>query len=156
MDLFQTDAIGSQERARIIVYADGACRGNPGPMSAGASVQAEDGTELDTVSTLLGEGTNNQAEYLAAVAGVLKALEYGSDEIELRMDSQLVVKQLTGQFQIRNEALMPLRQELLGLLMRYRKWTATLIRRQQNQRADELANRAYGATGKWQGAGLKY
>jgi ribonuclease HI len=128
----------------IIVYADGACRGNPGPMAIGASVQTSDGTELDTVSAFLGAGTNNMAEYHAAIAGVRKAIEHGTDEIELRMDSQLVVKQLTGEFQIKKTELQPLRQELLTLLVQYRKWSATLIRREHNQRADELANQAYG------------
>lgn len=143
MDLFQAVAIGIEEPRQIIVYADGACRGNPGPMSIGASIQTMDGVELDTVSTLIGDGTNNESEYRSAVAGVSKALEYGSDEIEIRMDSQLVVKQLTGEFAIRKEALKPLRHELLALLAQYNKWTATLIRREQNQRADELANQAY-------------
>ena len=80
----------------IVVYADGACRGNPGPMAIGVSIQSADGMELDTLSALLGEGTNNQAEYYAAIAGVRKAIKHGTDEIELLMDSQLVVKQLTG------------------------------------------------------------
>ncbi len=83
------------------------------------------------------------AEYRAAIAGVRKALEHGRDEIELCMDSQLVVKQLTGEFQVKKAELKPLRQELLTLLMQYPNWTATLIRREQNQRADELANQAY-------------
>jgi ribonuclease HI len=127
----------------IVIYADGACRGNPGPMAIGASIQTRDGIELDTVSAFLGEGTNNEAEYHAAIAGVSKALEHGSDEIDLCMDSQLVVKQLTGEFQVRKEELKPLRWELLTLLMRYGQWKATLIRREQNQRADALANQAY-------------
>ena len=79
----------------------------------------------------------------SAIAGVLKALEYGDDEIEMRMDSQLAVRQLTGEFAIRKEALQMLPLELLSLLTRYKKWTATLILRDQNQRADELANQAY-------------
>jgi len=127
----------------MIVYADGACRGNPGPMAAGASIQTIEGIELGNVSKPMGHGTNNEAEYLAAIAAVEKALEYGTGEIELRMDSQLVVKQLTGEFAIRKEELMPLREELLRLLRQYGSWKVTLIRREQNQRADELANQAY-------------
>jgi ribonuclease HI len=143
MDLFQSDAITANETTEIIVYADGACRGNPGPMAIGVSIQSADGMELDTVSAFLGEGTNNQAEYQAAIAGVRKAIKHGTDQIDLRMDSQLVIKQLTGEFQIRKEELKPMRQELLTLLMQYAKCSATLIRREQNQRADELANQAY-------------
>ena len=128
----------------IIVYADGACRGNPGPMAIGASIQTAEGVELSTVSALLGQGTNNLAEYGAAIAGVRKAIEYGTDAIELRMDSQLVVKQLTGEFQIRKADLKPLLNELLTLIGQYKAWSVTHVRREQNQRADELANLAYG------------
>jgi hypothetical protein len=82
----------------------GACRGNPGPMSIGASVQTLDGTELDTVGAFLGDGTNNMAEYHAAI-------EQGTDEMS-RMDFQLVVSHLTGESEVTKEALKPLRQEL--------------------------------------------
>ena len=80
------------------VYADGTCRGNPGPMSIGASLQ-KDGQEIATVSEAIGDGTNNIAEYRAAIEGLKRASRHGVDEIELRMDSELVVKQLKGEYQ---------------------------------------------------------
>jgi ribonuclease HI len=98
----------------------------------GASIQTAEGMELDRVSSFLGHGTNNTAEYYAAIAGLRRAIEHGQDEIELRMDSQLMIKQLTGEFQIKKAELKPLRNELLTLLGQYKKWSVTHIRRQQN------------------------
>ena len=85
--------MGNEVRTRVTVYADGACRGNPGPMAVGTSIQTTDGLEIATVFALIGQGTNNIDEYRAAIEGVKVALAHGADEIELRMDSQLVVKQ---------------------------------------------------------------
>jgi len=72
----------------VVIYADGACRGNPSPMGIGASIQDDQGTEVSTVSVLMGHGTNNIAEYRAAIEGLKKARSLGATEIELRMDSE--------------------------------------------------------------------
>jgi len=126
----------------LIVYADGACRGNPGPMGIGVSIQMKDGKEIETVSEAIGEGTNNRAEYQAAIEGLKRASKQGADEIELRMDSELVVKQLQGEYQVRKAELKPLYAELSGLLASFKKPTVVHVKRDQNPRADELANLA--------------
>jgi ribonuclease HI len=100
----------------FIVYSDGACRGNPGPMSVGACIQDDQGKELATVSALIGQGTNNIAEYRAAIEGLKKAISLGATEIELRMDSQFIVEQINGRYKVKNAALKVLHAEVLGLL----------------------------------------
>ena len=101
---------------RLTVFADGASRGNPGPSAIGASIRDTDGLELATVSARLGIGTNNQAEYRAAIEGVRKARQLGATGIDLRMDSELVVRQLTGQYRVKNVALQPLFTTLVAEL----------------------------------------
>ena len=127
---------------KLVVYADGASRGNPGPSSIGASVQDRDGLELATVSQKTGIGTNNQAEYRAAIAGVRKARELGATGIDLRMDSELVVRQLTGQYRVRNVALQPLFNALVQELESIGPYAVGHVPRAKNARADALANAA--------------
>ncbi len=127
---------------KLTVYADGASRGNPGPAAIGASVRHADGTELATVSQRIGIGTNNQAEYRAAIAGVRKAREIGATGIDLRMDSELVVRQLTGQYRVRNVALQPLFAALVEELESAGPYSVGHVPRAENGRADALANAA--------------
>jgi len=126
----------------LIIYADGACRGNPGEMAIGLSIQRPNGRELETVSEARGYGTNNIAEYQAAIEGLKRAKDHGDDEIELRMDSELVVRQLKGEYQVRKVELKPLWAEVRGLLDSFKKATVVHVGREQNIRADELANLA--------------
>ena len=125
-----------------VVYSDGACRGNPGPMAIGASIQDDRGTELATVSQLLGQGTNNIAEYRAGIEG-LAAKDRGAVEIQLLMDSQLVVEQINGLYKVKNEALKVLHAEILELLKAFDWHAVAHVPREDNQRADQLANLAY-------------
>lgn len=127
---------------KLVVYADGASRGNPGPSSIGASIQAPDGQELATVSQKTGIGTNNQAEYRAAIAGVRRARELGATGIDLRMDSELVVRQLTGQYRVRNVVLLPLFTALVQELESTGPYSVGHVPRARNARADALANAA--------------
>ena len=127
---------------KLIVYADGASRGNPGPASIGASVQDESGIELATVSQRLGIGTNNQAEYRAAIEGVRKARSLGATALELRMDSELVVRQIIGRYRVKNAALIPLYQALVQELESTGPYTIGHVPRERNKRADALANAA--------------
>jgi ribonuclease HI len=129
----------------FLVYADGACRGNPGPMSIGASIQDDHGKELSTVSTLIGQGTNNIAEYRAAIEGVKTARSLGATEIELRMDSQLAVRQIIGVYKVKHKTLKPLHAEVLELLKACAWYAVAHVPREENHRADELANLAYDA-----------
>ena len=126
----------------LIVYADGASRGNPGAASIGASVQDEEGVELATVSRTLGIATNNQAEYRAAIAGVQEARRLGATAIELRMDSELVIRQLLGQYRVKNVGLKPLFAALQAELDALGPYTLRHVPRAQNTRADALANAA--------------
>jgi ribonuclease HI len=112
-------------------------------MAIGASVQDEDGTELATVSKCIGHGTNNIAEYMAAIDALKIAKALGATVIELRMDSELVVRQITGAYKVRNEALTPLHVEVTSLLASFDKHAVSHVPREENQRADELANMAF-------------
>ena len=127
---------------KLVVYADGASRGNPGPSAIGASVQDIDGQEIATVSATIGRGTNNQAEYRAAIEGVRKARALGATAIDLRMDSELVVRQLSGRYRVKNVALQPLFAALVQELEATGPYSVGHVPREQNRRADALANAA--------------
>jgi ribonuclease HI/probable phosphoglycerate mutase len=126
---------------KLIVYADGASRGNPGPAAIGASIRDETGVELATVSERIGRATNNVAEYRAAIEGVRKAKVLRATNIELRMDSELVVRQLAGMYRVKHPALQPLYTTLMGELEAV-AWSVGHVPRAQNARADALANAA--------------
>ena len=126
---------------KLIIYADGASRGNPGPAAIGASIRDETGVELATVSERIGRATNNVAEYRAAIEGVRKAKVLKATNIELRMDSELVVRQLAGMYRVKHPALQPLYTTLMGELEAV-AWSVGHVPRAQNARADALANAA--------------
>ena len=126
----------------VVIYTDGACRGNPGPSGIGASIENENGDEIATVSSYIGNGTNNRAEYMAAIEGVKKAIQLQAEEIELRMDSLLVVRQVEGLWKIKHPSLKILNQELKHALNSLKKWRVKHVPREKNQRADSLANMA--------------
>ncbi|MBA4180935.1 MAG: ribonuclease H [Anaerolinea sp.] len=130
---------------RLTVFADGASRGNPGPSAIGASIRDGDGLELATVSQRTGIGTNNQAEYRAALEGVRKARQLGATAIDLRLDSELVVRQLSGLYRVRNAALKALFTALLQELEATGPYTVGHVPRARNARADALANAALDA-----------
>ena len=126
----------------VVIYTDGACRGNPGPSGIGASIENENGEEIAIVSSFIGNGTNNRAEYMAAIAVVKKAMQLNAEEIELRMDSLLVVRQVEGRWKIKHPNLKILNQELKNVLGSLEKWRVKHVPREKNQRADSLANMA--------------
>jgi ribonuclease HI len=127
---------------RVIAYADGASRGNPGLASYGVVVYDSDGKELHTGSRALGRATNNQAEYQGAIAALEAALGLGAREVELRMDSELVVRQLSGRYKVRNPGLLPLYRRILALRGRFDRVQLVHVLREQNRVADKLANQA--------------
>ena len=124
------------------VHADGASRGNPGPASIGAVVYDPSGREVHTVSRRLGRATNNEAEYQAAIAGLEAALALGARAVALRLDSELVVRQLEFRYKVRNPRLRPFFERLLELRRQFDEFEAKSIPREQNKRADQLANLA--------------
>ena len=127
---------------RLTVYADGASRGNPGPAAIGATVQNASGDELASVSEPIGRTTNNVAEYRAAIAGVRAAGDLGATSIDLRLDSELVVRQLAGRYRVKNAALKPLFGALVEALEAVGPYTVGHVPRARNARADALANEA--------------
>lgn len=127
---------------KLVVYADGASRGNPGLSAIGASVEDGAGQELATVSESIGFGTNNQAEYRAAIEGVRLARKLGATAVDLRLDSELVVRQLLGRYRVKNVALQPLFTTLVRELEETGPVTIGHVAREQNRRADALANAA--------------
>ncbi len=124
------------------VFTDGASRGNPGPSSIGAVVYDADGKEVHTVSRRLGRATNNEAEYQAVIAGLEAALGLGGGSVDLRMDSQLIVRQLEFRYRVRNARLRPFFERVVELRRQFESFKVTHVPREQNKRADQLANLA--------------
>jgi ribonuclease HI len=130
----------------VVVRTDGAARGNPGPAAAGAVVEALDehgrAERLAEISEALGVTTNNVAEYVALVLALEEAARLGAAEVELFLDSQLIVEQLHGRYRVRDQKLIPLHREAMRLLQGFGRWTARHVPRAQNTAADALANAA--------------
>jgi ribonuclease H / adenosylcobalamin/alpha-ribazole phosphatase len=126
---------------------DGGARGNPGPAAYGFVLEADDGTVLDAHGEAIGVATNNVAEYQALVAGLARAIELGVDELDVVSDSELLVRQMTGVYRIKNPALRALSLEAARLARRLGRVTYTAVRREHNDLADRLVNEALdGAT----------
>ena len=121
---------------------DGGARGNPGPAAYGYVLEAEDGTVLDARGETIGVATNNVAEYRALIAGLEKAVELAIDELEVVSDSELLVKQMRGEYRVKNETLRGLHAEASGLARRLESVTYTAVRREHNELADRLVNEA--------------
>ena len=121
---------------------DGGARGNPGPAAYGYVLEAEDGTVLDARGEAIGVATNNVAEYRALLAGLEKAVELGLRDVEVVSDSELLVKQMRGEYKIKNEALRELADEAERLEDRLGRVTYTAVRREHNELADRLVNEA--------------
>ena len=128
---------------RWVVYSDGASRGNPGPAAIGAAVFDAAGREVHAVSRRIGRATNNEAEYRAAIAGLEAALALGARDVDLVMDSELVVRQLNLRYKVRNPSLRRLFGRIKDLQWRFASFEVRHVRREQNRRADELANLAF-------------
>jgi ribonuclease HI len=129
-------------RRRVTVYTDGACRGNPGISGAGVLVVAEDGGVLARVARFLGHMTNNMAEYTALLIGLKEAQKLGAEEVIVKSDSELLVRQLNGRYRVKNEALRILFDSATDLLRSFKRWKIIHVPREQNREADRLANEA--------------
>ncbi|HEV7133493.1 MAG TPA: ribonuclease HI family protein [Gaiellaceae bacterium] len=130
-------------RARL--STDGGARGNPGPAAYGYVLETDDGTVLAAHGEKIGVATNNVAEYSALIAGLDKALELGVAEVEVVSDSELMVKQMRGEYRVRNEALRELFLEASRLARGLRSVSYTAVRREHNTLADRLVNDALDA-----------
>ncbi|MDZ4278757.1 MAG: ribonuclease HI family protein [Dehalococcoidia bacterium] len=125
-----------------MAYADGASRGNPGPASLGVVIYDGSGRELHRSHRALGRATNNEAEYSAAIAAIEAAIGLGARDVALRMDSELVVRQLSGRYRVRNPRLARLYKRVLALRGQLERLTVEHVPRAQNREADRLANQA--------------
>jgi len=125
---------------------DGGARGNPGPAAYGYVLETEDGTVLAAEGETIGVATNNVAEYSALVAGLEKALELGVGEVEVVSDSELMVKQMRGEYRVKNEALRRLFLEASRLARQVGNVSYTAVRREHNKLADQLVNDALDAS----------
>lgn len=125
---------------RFRAFIDGAARGNPGPAGAGVYVEAERDRPVLEFYEPLGRTTNNVAEYRALLLALERAEEAGADEVEIRSDSRLLVEQMRGNFKIRAEHLKPLLSESVLRAKQFRSFSITHIPRENNTRADRLAN----------------
>jgi probable phosphoglycerate mutase len=121
---------------------DGGARGNPGPAAYGYVLEADDGTVLAARGEAIGVATNNVAEYRALLAGLESAIEAAVDELEVVSDSELLVKQMRGEYRVKNEALRGLSLEAARLARQIGTVTYTAVRREHNELADRLVNEA--------------
>jgi ribonuclease HI len=127
-------------KARL--FTDGGARGNPGPAAYGYVLEAEDGTVLFAHGERIGVATNNVAEYRALVAGLEKAVELSVPEVEVVSDSELLVKQMTGEYRVKNAALRDLSVQAARLAREIGTVSYTAVRREHNELADRLVNEA--------------
>ncbi len=124
------------------IYTDGASKGNPGPAAIGAVILDESGKVVSQVSRGIGRATNNQTEYLALIAGLEEAARLGVEHIEVRSDSELMVRQIRGEYRVRNTALKPLFEKAQHLMARFQYSRIVHIPREQNRSADALCHKA--------------
>ena len=124
---------------------DGGARGNPGPAAYGFVLEGEDGEVLAAQGEAIGRATNNVAEYRGLVAGMERAAELGVRELEVVSDSELLVKQMRGEYRVKNEALKALWEEANDLEHRFARVRYTAVRRHHNELADSLVNEALDA-----------
>ncbi|MFH1429086.1 MAG: ribonuclease HI family protein [Candidatus Margulisiibacteriota bacterium] len=127
---------------KATIYTDGGARGNPGPAGIGAVIKGASPAE---VSEYIGETTNNVAEYKALVSGLTEALKLGYKEAEVFCDSELIVKQIKGEYKVKQPHLIPLWNECRNLLSIFSKASITHVRREYNKEADKLVNQAIDA-----------
>jgi ribonuclease HI len=130
-------------RARL--FTDGGARGNPGPAAYGYVLEAEDGTVLAAEGQAIGSATNNVAEYSGLIAGLRKAAELHVPDVEVVSDSELMVKQMRGEYRVKNAALRALWVEAASLAREFANVEYRHVRRAQNELADRLVNEALDA-----------
>jgi len=138
---------GEPQALEAVLSTDGGARGNPGPAGIGAHLVTPSGKLIAEVSEYLGEATNNVAEYRAVIAGLERAREHGVRRLTLRADSELVIKQLKGEYRVKDEKLRPLYQTAIRLLRGFDHVELRHVRREYNVEADRLANEAMDRAG---------
>lgn len=130
---------------KVVVHVDGGSRGNPGPAAAGAVVSTPDGEVLDESAETLGVCTNNVAEYRGLLLGLARAKALGATEVAVVNDSELVAKQVNGQYKVKHADMKPLHAAALQVLEEFDAWSVRSVPRAQNAHADALVNQALDA-----------
>lgn len=126
--------------SRLTVNVDGGARGNPGPAAIGAVVRGEGGEVLEERGERIGKATNNVAEYRALLLGIERAAALGAEEVELLGDSELIVKQVRGEYKVKDAALRELHAEVRRALGDFERWSIRHVPRAENAEADRLVN----------------
>ncbi len=133
---------------KVVVHVDGGARGNPGPAAAGAVISTPEGEVLGEASELLGEATNNVAEYRGLLLGLDRARALGATEVDVINDSELVAKQVNGAYKVKHPAMRPLYLDAMAALREFERWSIRSVPRAQNVHADALVNAALDAAGR--------
>jgi ribonuclease HI len=127
---------------KVVIHVDGGARGNPGPAAVAAVATTPGGDPLAERNEYIGEATNNVAEYRAVLLALELAAELGAGEVEVVGDSELVARQIGGEYKVKHAGLKPLYQETMAKLREFDAWAVRTVRREHNARADELVNEA--------------
>lgn len=122
------------------IYTDGGARGNPGPSAAGGIIIGEDASTVAEISAYLGTATNNVAEYQALLLALARARELGCERVSIRMDSELIVRQLNGSYRVKDTKMRELYGQVQKVLRGFAAWDVSHVPRSENKRADELVN----------------
>ena len=131
---------------RLLIHTDGAARGNPGPAGAGAVLRdSADGSLIAEIATYLGERTNNYAEWTAVELALEEALSQGATRVDLRLDSELVARQISGRYRVKHPDLKPIHARVMAQLGRLAGYTVGHVPRELNKEADRLSNVAIDA-----------
>ena len=131
---------------RLLIHTDGAARGNPGPAGAGAVLRdASSGEVLAEIATFLGVRTNNYAEWTAVELALAEAERLGATQVDLRMDSQLVARQIAGRYRVKHPDLQPIHARVMRMLGRFAAYSVGHVPRKLNKDADRLSNVAIDA-----------
>jgi len=125
---------------RLVVNVDGGARGNPGPAAVAAVVATPDGEVIERTGELIGEATNNVAEYRAMLLGIERARALGAREVELIGDSELIVRQLRGEYKVKDRNLAELHRRARAALAELERWSVRNVRREHNAEADRIVN----------------
>jgi ribonuclease HI len=132
-------------KEKLIIYCDGGSRGNPGPAGLGVVIYDGNKNKLFEISEFLGVATNNQAEYKGVLQAIKKAKELKAKELTFYLDSELIVKQMNGQYRVKNKDLLPIYMEIRKYILDFQKVEFNHVRREYNKEADALANMAMDA-----------
>jgi ribonuclease HI len=126
----------------LFLYTDGGARGNPGPAGIGAVILDDKKKKVKEIYKYIGEATNNNAEYNALICGLEEVKKLNADEVIVNLDSELVVKQINGEYRVKNEELKPLFEKAMEALKHFKSFEIRHIDRSKNKEADKLVNKA--------------